>query len=264
MCLFGVNFVVLLVWNVSDPVQWIREPVDDPDTAFNLVEVSTFGSCDSVHYRVYLGIIIGVNLIVSLISLVQAYECRKISTEYSQSFWISSALVCIVQVWLVGLPALKLLSDNPPATFFVKFGIVFITCMSSLLLLFVPKMRYLRESLEERKHGVPRKRTRYSSSARSGDPTMDNRSQLSEDSNGNKKGHHSSSLVMKMGNTRVSGLEPPSTNATGGGGGGNGGNATPSKPAIKNNVRTSGMEGIRIIQSSIVHSEEVARLQKNY
>jgi hypothetical protein len=248
LLLFGVNFVVLLVWTITDSVQWVREPIDDTGTTLNLVETSTFGICDSDNYRVYLGFIIGTNLLVSLIALIQAYECRKVSTEYSESLWISGALACIVQVWLVGLPVLKVLGDNPKATFCIKVGIVFVTCMSTLLLLFLPKMRYLRESLsrqiEEKKGVVLRVSTTYDS----GDSytAQDHSHDGTDDSVGGKL--HSNVPSMKMGTTLISGLEPPST----------------SKAQLTKSVGSSDVVGIRIIQSPSQYSEEeVERLQKN-
>jgi hypothetical protein len=157
---------------------------------------------------------------------------------------MSGALACIVQAWLVGLPILKMLGDNPKAVFSVKVGIVFVTCMSTLLLLFVPKMSYLRESLSEKieeNTGIVRVPT-YDS----GDSyTAQDHSHGTDDSLGGK--FHSNVPSMKMGTTKISGLEPPST----------------SRAQLTKSVGSSGVVGIRIIQSSSRHSEEeVERLQK--
>jgi hypothetical protein len=248
--LYGSNFIVLLVWTFSDPVHWVREPIDDPGTDLNLVETSTYGNCDSEHYRIYLGIILGVNMMVSVIMLIQAYECRKISTDYSESLWISGAMVCIVQVWIIGLPVLKLLDDNPKAVFVVEVVIVFVSCMSTLLLVFVPKIRYLRQSRlgqKEDKGGV----RGFPSSERRESVTDHEHSLASEDTYGKlSHGNQNNLPTLRMGNLRVSGLEPPAS--------------SPAKPSpAKPRHVSSGLEGIRIIQSSSGHSEEVERLQKN-
>ena len=147
----ALNFTVLIVWNVVEPMQWERLPLDGDDVndELHLVEADTYGACVGDHALVYFSFLVACNLVVSLIALIQAYECRKVSTEYSESLWIFGALFCIVQVWLIGLPVLRLLDDNPKAYFCVKTGIAFFTSISTLLILFVPKMRYLRESLSE-------------------------------------------------------------------------------------------------------------------
>jgi hypothetical protein len=106
-------------------------------------------------------------------------------------------------------------------------------------------MRYLRESLSEKmeeKKGVVRAPT-YDS----GDSyTAQDQSHGTDDSLGGK--FHSNVPSMKVGTTKISGLEPPST----------------SNAQFARSVGSSGVLGIRIIQSSSRHSEEeVERLQKN-
>jgi hypothetical protein len=219
--LFGMNFVVLIIWNVTDPVKWFRYPVENPDTELHLVEESTFGTCDSESYRFYLGIIIGMNLMVSLTALIQAYECRRISTEFNEILWISGALCIVVEVWLIGLPVLKLLGGNPFWTFITKTAIVFMTSFATLVCVFSPKMKYLRNlSEEELKAG-------YDEASKL---THQDHTEGSHDPDGDLSGH-----------ARVPGLEPPSS-------------------MTKSKARSAGMVGIRIIQSSTRHSEEVERL----
>ena len=149
--ILALNVIVLTVWHVVEPMQWERLPLDGEDVndELHLVEADTYGACVGDHALLYFSFLVACNLVVSLIALIQAYECRKVSTEYSESLWIFGALFCIVQVWLIGLPVLRLLDDNPKAYFCVKTGIAFCTSISTLLILFVPKMRYLRESLTE-------------------------------------------------------------------------------------------------------------------
>jgi hypothetical protein len=153
-----------------------------------------------------------------------------------------------VQVWIIGLPVLKLLDDNPKATFFVKVGIVFITCMSSLLLLFIPKTRFLRESLIEQKEGLS-KSIRFSTNTDGRESvTSHDPSHMSDES---PTKFHNNVAGIAMGNVRFAGLDPPSA-------------STGTKAATHARARSSFcMEGIRIIQSSSRHSEEVERLQKS-
>lgn len=124
---------------MTDAYHWQRVPMEED----NMV---TTGQCYSDNNRVFLGFLIGFNLIVSIYSLIQAFESRKISTEFEESLWISAALLCIVQVWLVCLPILHFLGKNPTWVFLVKVCVVFLTSVSALLCVFVPKIGYLRKA----------------------------------------------------------------------------------------------------------------------
>ena len=237
---------MLLVWTITDPVKWVRKPIDDTGSGLNLVEPATFGTCTSEYYTLFLGIILGVNTIVSAIMLIQAYECRKISTDFSESLWISGAMCCIVQVWIIGFSLLKLLGDSPKGVFIVEFLVVFIANMSTLLLLFVPKILYLRKARREQTHKGGFKG--FSSERRESITSRDN----SHASDASHSENPSNLATVRMGNMKVTGLEPPAVSPN------------PSKPhRSKKRHQSSGMEGIRIIQSSTLHSEEVERLQKS-
>lgn len=144
----GINLIILMVWNIADPVVWVRGPVDEDATSTTLIleETSTLGYCNSDQYRVYLGLMLGVNYVFSVVALVQAYECRKISTDYGEFLWIGSTLIAVVQVWTIGLPLLKLLDDDPRGVFFVKVGVVFLTTMLTLFFIFIPKIRHHQQS----------------------------------------------------------------------------------------------------------------------
>ena len=245
--LFGANLIVLLVWTITDPVQWVRRPIDDRNAELGLVETSTFGVCDSEHYRLYLGIILGINMVVSAIMLIQCYECRKISTDYSESLWISGAMILVVQVWVIGLPVLRLWSSYPSIVFAVEVAIVVISCMGTLLLIFIPKMGYLRHSrqdeAEKLKAGVPTGPPVRRESVTSHDHSHGSGS---EDTYGRISGVNQSNIAtVRMGNTKVTGLERPST----------------AQPADAKPHISTGLEGIRIMISSSRHSEELERLQ---
>lgn len=232
----GANLIVLMTWNIKDPVVWVRSPIDDPPTTLDLEDVPTYGYCNSEDYRVYLGLMLGINYVVSLVALVQAYECRKISTDYGESLWIGASLITVVQVWTVGWPLLKLLDDNPRAVFFVKVGVVFLTTMCPLMLIFVPKIRYLREALLDPKSLSGPGPDSMLMSHREASVT----SRDSEDSPNKERAPRPSTwdghiLAMTAG---VSGKR-------------------------KKRKEPSGLEGIRIIQTTGRHGEEVEKLQKS-
>lgn len=156
LMLFGVNFIVLLVWTVVDPQEWVRMPVDGSSNSSSSSneDEATAGRCYSDNNGVYLGIILGTNFVMMMVALIQAYECRRITTEYSESFWISGSIACIAQIWIIGLPILPLVQGDPQAVFLTKAGVIFSSSISTLGLLFGPKFSYLRDSLESQQHGA--------------------------------------------------------------------------------------------------------------
>lgn len=125
-----------MIWTIVDPYEWIREEA---------IPGFTNGFCYSENYWAFLAMLVFCNLLVACYTLIQAFECRKLSTEYNENTWIGFSLACLVQVWLIGLPILQLMGDEPDWLFITKTSIVFFTCVSTLLCIFVPKIRFLRE-----------------------------------------------------------------------------------------------------------------------
>lgn len=224
----GINVIILMTWNITDPVVWVRSPVNEEPITLNMGDTATYGYCNSDHYRVYLGMLIGINYVFSVVALVQAYECRKISTDYGEFLWIFAALVAIVQVWTIGLPLLKLLDDDPRAVFFVKVGVVFLTSTSTQLFIFLPKIGYLRQALQ-----YPKSDDQGHTVGLYRDPPSIT-SYESEDSQNKEAG------AARTGKSR--------TKAGGSDG------ARVKEPLA--------LEGIRIIQTNTRHSEELEKLRK--
>lgn len=163
--LYAINFVALLVWTLTNPQAWSRMPVDEEASTQSLIETANRGWCGSSQTMMYLGIILGVNLIMMITSLIQAYECRKIATEYSENLWITASIAVIAQVWIVGLPILRLLDDDPRRVFLTKVGIIFVSTSSTLGLIFGPKMSYHSTALAEKLHDLQVKRANGSKSS---------------------------------------------------------------------------------------------------
>ncbi|KAL3923798.1 MAG: hypothetical protein SGILL_001438 [Bacillariaceae sp.] len=169
--LYTVNVTVLLVWTLVDPQKWTRVSVNEEAASLNLTEASTRGWCDSEHTKMYLGIILGTNFLMMIISLIQAYECRKITTEYSESLWISAIVAVIAQIWVVGLPILRLLEDKPRGVFITKVAIIFLSSISTLICVFGPKMSYFHTGIAAKKYISQVERVKGSHASEGDDPS---------------------------------------------------------------------------------------------
>ena len=146
--LLFANVAVLVVWSVFAPLEYIRTPHEGTDD-WNRI-ISTYGACDSredstggaTPYLIILGVI---NVGVMIISNVQAYQARSIQSEFSESHYIGVVMASMLQSCLIGVPILILVRDNPQAYYLVVVFMIFLTSMAVLLLIFVPKVMFVRK-----------------------------------------------------------------------------------------------------------------------
>jgi hypothetical protein len=150
--LLSCNIAILSTWTAFSPLYWKRVPVEGSKDKFGRYW-ETFGSCVSDMGLPYIITLCLVNGAALLLALVQAYKARHIKTEFSESKHIAVAMVSICQSLLLGIPLLWLVSSKndgqvPSATYFVISAIIFVSCMSVLILIFVPKLLVIRNELD--------------------------------------------------------------------------------------------------------------------
>jgi hypothetical protein len=140
--LFGVNLFVLIPWTLVAPLEWHRLPRDSTDI-FNRV-VDSYGTCSNEDALPFVIVVLILNIAIVIIANWWAYQARNIETEYHESRYIGISMASILQAWCMGIPILIVVWDNPQAKFFVEAGIIFVTALAVLLLVFVPKMSSIR------------------------------------------------------------------------------------------------------------------------
>uniref|UniRef100_A0A7S4JMC6 G-protein coupled receptors family 3 profile domain-containing protein n=1 Tax=Odontella aurita TaxID=265563 RepID=A0A7S4JMC6_9STRA len=140
--LLSFQFVCLVIWTVLDPFVWKREMVDD---------WSSVGSCqaEGVAHVVCTSLIAASSLTALFLACIQAYRARNISDEFSESKWIAISLGGMLQSLLLGIPLIVLIQD-PMATFFINAVLIFVLSMSILLLMFVPKMHFMKKQKKDK------------------------------------------------------------------------------------------------------------------
>ena len=118
-------------------------PIDlnDPDSP-------TMGWCMSEDSVWFIGMLFVFNIGILLLSLVQSYECQRITTEYFESNWVTIAIATTAQAWFIGLPLLVLIDTNPTLWFILVSSTVLCTTLPILLFIFVPKIMYSYEAFE--------------------------------------------------------------------------------------------------------------------
>mmetsp|Transcript_18446 Transcript_18446/g.39903 ORF Transcript_18446/g.39903 Transcript_18446/m.39903 type:complete len:635 (+) Transcript_18446:99-2003(+) len=146
--LMTINIITLICWSVINPL--VYERLSSSGTDFwNREYTSFYGTCvssteakgGSLPYKIILVI---TNCVSVIIANVQAYEARHIDVEFQESKYIALATASFLQAFMIGIPVIILLKEDPRAIFIVTSMLIFITSMAVLLLLFVPKLKYLR------------------------------------------------------------------------------------------------------------------------
>jgi gamma-aminobutyric acid type B receptor len=130
-----VNVIVLVLWTVLDPLRWERKQISPTES---------YGHCstdeESNIWLVSICFLGFVNMTALLLANVEAYRARHVSVEYGESKYIAIAMVLMIQIFVVGLPILFLVYEQPSAFYFIITVMVSTVSLSTLLLLFVPKI----------------------------------------------------------------------------------------------------------------------------
>mmetsp|Transcript_46671 Transcript_46671/g.54530 ORF Transcript_46671/g.54530 Transcript_46671/m.54530 type:complete len:352 (+) Transcript_46671:2-1057(+) len=147
--LITLTLMFLLVWSVVDPMYWIRK-----ETIGSTDGLSTFGSCGLGHTDVskaMLGCLIVLAFACVILACVAAWYGSNISVEYSESRYVTMIVIAMLQAFPIGIPLIILSYQNPVARYFVEIAIIFVLTMTVLLLIFIPKILFLRKEKKGRK-----------------------------------------------------------------------------------------------------------------
>ncbi|CAB9520190.1 acid type B receptor subunit 2 [Seminavis robusta] len=157
--LLAINMIILTCWTVLNPREWTRTQKDATDVFDRAVE--SYGSCTGDDSLPYVIILLVVNFLFLIVGNWWAYQSRNIETEYLESRYIGISMAAVLQAWCMGIPILIVVWDTPQAKFFVETGIIFVTSLAFLLLIYVPKVM---ASIADRKNAIAEeKRKAYSS-----------------------------------------------------------------------------------------------------
>ena len=142
--LLSLDLIILTCWTVLVPLHYVRLDHSGTDE-WNRV-ISTYGTCSGDGSLLYILMLGAVNLAALCIALFQAYQARSIQSEFSESAYIGTAMVVILQACAIGFPILFLVQDDPQVFYLVTVMLTFVTSMAVLCLIFVPKISLRGES----------------------------------------------------------------------------------------------------------------------
>jgi len=152
LVLMSMNVSILMVWTIVSPLTWKREIV-----SYDEFEQATEsrGYCTSDGFLPFIIVLVILNVGAMGFASYQSYLARKISTEFQESDHIGRAVLSMTLVSFVGVPTMILVSDDPPARYFVTVSIIFVLCAVVLISIFVPKVIYVRK---QKRKGMDTKR----------------------------------------------------------------------------------------------------------
>ena len=185
---FGIfmaaNSIVLICWTAVSPLVYVRHYHPGTDDWNRLL--STYGICQSATGSAtpYFVVLFFINFIGLVITNVQAYQARKITTDFSESKYIALALAFILQAITIGVPVIIMSNDDPKLMFTISVILITISTLATLGFIFIPKMvaknKYdeetVRMSSVELNHGKKQPPLRKASRLRTSELFMDTKS----------------------------------------------------------------------------------------
>jgi len=141
--LFMCNVIVLICWTVIDPLSYTRSIGDGTD--FWNREIKSYGSCQSDKALAFLTPLAVINFAIFAIACWQAFEARHVESKFAELKYIGLLVASLFQAFLVALPILSIVKDEPRTFYLFLVLTVFIVSEAIPLLIFLPKMLLARE-----------------------------------------------------------------------------------------------------------------------
>ncbi|XP_065094092.1 gamma-aminobutyric acid type B receptor subunit 1 isoform X2 [Ochlerotatus camptorhynchus] len=142
--LLTVDLVILLTWQIQDPLQRRLEtfPLEDPISSNDDVKIRPeLEHCESHNNSVWLGVIYGFKGLILVFGLFLAYETRSLKVkQINDSRYVGMSIYNVVVLCLITAPVAMVIASQQDASFaFVALAVIF-CCFLSMLLIFVPKV----------------------------------------------------------------------------------------------------------------------------
>jgi ABC-type branched-subunit amino acid transport system substrate-binding protein len=141
-----------------------RDPYGSP--------LTSTGACVSEGSTTWLTAFAALQFGMQFAGCVLCYQCRNVSTAFSEGKYVSVAMISYLQVMALAVPVLIIVKDNPPARLLLLAGVIFANNLTVLLLIYVPKMVAYVDNPGQTVSGLVETSGRSSSEARTGAATL--------------------------------------------------------------------------------------------
>lgn len=141
-----LTVVLLVACTIVAPFRWTRVPIENRIDFFGRV-IESYGTCrpaandDKTTFYFVVPLVV-LNMTGVFFAAYQAYLARNIPTEFSESSYLSLAMISLMETLILGGPILFTVHDNPTSNFLIQSSLVNIACLSILVPIFLPKYRH--------------------------------------------------------------------------------------------------------------------------
>jgi ABC-type branched-subunit amino acid transport system substrate-binding protein len=118
-----LDAVILGVWTAQDPLTWKREVLTSDTAGYPLTSA---GQCEADTSGTYLACIGALHALVMVYASYLCYKTRSIPTEFAGGKYVAMAMASNLQVFLLGVPVMVIVSNDPSTSFFVRSAIIFL------------------------------------------------------------------------------------------------------------------------------------------
>lgn len=133
LILFAAIALVLLVWTITDPWQWTREPVA------GVLPPESIGQCQSDHFGAFFWTCAALIGVPTLLTIVAVWRTKDISQDLSDTSITFYLVVTQFQAWLLGVPVLIVLgSSSVDASYLGRVLLIWLFAIAPLLIVVSP------------------------------------------------------------------------------------------------------------------------------
>lgn len=137
ICVVAVQMLILLCWQLIDPLQWHREIVSSDVNGYVTQSV---GYCKSDSSLLFLGPLLAIDGMMLLYALYLCYVTRNENSDLQEGQWITGTVLSIVQILIISIPILIIVENNNDAFYFVRAAVIFLMGFTVMGLIFFPKI----------------------------------------------------------------------------------------------------------------------------
>ncbi|CAB9496067.1 acid type B receptor subunit 2 [Seminavis robusta] len=114
-----LNLVVLICWQVLDPLTWRRLPTKESQDGFGR-DTSTYAQCSSInrHSEVIFGcLLFAINFVALLSANWEGYQGRNLPSQFNEAGRIAMSMFFLIESVLLGMPILLVVQNDPTGAF---------------------------------------------------------------------------------------------------------------------------------------------------
>ena len=138
LILCSLMLLIMIVFQVVAPLKWDRSITRYDSSNFRAessgrCKINKMGGAFMIIATVF-------HACCLVIAVVLSYQIRKIPVEFNEGKYVTGAIFCLCQVFMIAIPILFIVSSNTTAFFFVEVIIAFVEAFVVMMLIFIPKL----------------------------------------------------------------------------------------------------------------------------